>query len=239
MAPVFLTSETVFKDIIVQGWVTHKVVDARKSRCYHSDSEMLGNTVMREKYDFILSQEESFARGVALALIMRRPLSVWHYLIPFMFMFDFFARKRETEIFAKNFLFTKKLALDAAYQINKGEERQNTLAKIEDEIKNWLTTQNVYSWRIHQGQMAEINLLIDHYSKLLNAEGKSYDALVKNAYQTRRDYEVFLQQLTSAEKEIDRAALELLPGKEKAWEQMLDKQGVMEGARTKWVDRIF
>lgn len=218
---------------------THKAVDARKSRCYHFDLEMLGDMVMPKGYDLILSQEESFARGVALALIMRRPLSAWHYLIPFMFMLDFLARKRETEIFTKNFLFTKKLALDAAYQINKGEERQSILAKIEEEIKNWLTTQKIYSWKIHQGQITEINLLIDHYSKLLNAKGKSYDAMVKNAYQTRRAYEVFLHQLTSAEEEIDQAVLELLPEKEKAWRQMLDKQEVMEGARRKWVDRIF
>lgn len=134
---------------------------------------------MPTKYDIILAYEESFAGTVAVRMIIMKPLSIWHYLIPLMFIFDFLRRKSESRIFSKNFLFTKKLALDAADDINKGEERQNRLSRIEDEIRDRLTAQKLYSWGIHQKQMAEVNLLIDHYCKLLNAEGDSYHPLVK------------------------------------------------------------
>ena len=93
---------------------------------------------MQTKYGIILSYEESFARAVATRMIIMKPLSVWHLLMPFVFIFDFFQRKKDTEIFARNFLFTKKLALDAAVAINQGEDRQNQLDKIESETRDRL-----------------------------------------------------------------------------------------------------
>lgn len=194
---------------------------------------------MQTKYDIILSQEESFARVVAIKMIIMKPLTLWHYLMPFMFVFDFLRRKKETETFSKNFLFTKKLALDAADDINKGEDRQNRLAKIGDEIRDRLTAQKLYSLGIHQQQMAEVNLLIDHYCKLLKAEGDSYQSLVKNAYETLDNYQAFLKQLTSAEKAIDRAVFKTLGEKEEVWEQMVKKQTVISEMRAKRVDKIF
>ena len=194
---------------------------------------------MQTKYGIILSYEESFARAVATRMIIMKPLSVWHLLIPFVFAFDFFQRKRDAEIFAKNFLFTKKLALDAAVAKNQGEDRQSQLAKIENETRDRLTLQKLYSWGIHQGQTKGVNLLIDHYSKLLEAEGDSYPSLVKNAYQTRDNYEAFLHQLTAIEKEIDRAVVGLLGEREEVWEPMLMKQAVIDEMRTKGVSIFF
>jgi len=194
---------------------------------------------MRTKYGIILAYEESFARAVAMRMIMGRPLSAWHFLMPFVFVFDFLRRKRETEIFTRNFLFAKKLALDAAVDINKGEDRQSKLARIENETRDRLTSQKLYSWRIHQGQMAEVNLLIDHYSKLLEADGDSYQSLVKNAYEIREHFEAFLHQLTSIEKEIDRAVIGTLGETEEVWQPMLAKQTVIDEIRTKGVPKLF
>ncbi|GAI64956.1 unnamed protein product, partial [marine sediment metagenome] len=58
-------------------------------------------------YGVILSYEESFARVVTMGVIVREPLTVWHLLIPFVFIFDFLRMKSETEIFVRNFLFPK------------------------------------------------------------------------------------------------------------------------------------
>ena len=191
------------------------------------------------KYGFILAYEESFARAVAMRMIMGRPLSAWHYLMPFVFVFDFLRRNRETEIFTKNFLFIKKLALDAAFAINKGEDRQSQLAKIENETRDRLTAQKLYSWGIHQGQMTEVNLLIDHYCKLLNAEGDSYQSLVKDTYKTQGNYQAFLYQLTSIEKEIDRAVIKTLGETEEVWQPMVAKQTVIDEMRTRGVRKLF
>jgi len=194
---------------------------------------------MRTQYGIILSYEESFARAVAIGVIVRGPLTVWHFLIPFVFIFDFFRRKRDTEIFTKNFLFVKKLALDAAFDINKGEDRQSQLAQIKNETRDRLTSQKLYSWGIHQGLMKEVDLLIDHYSKLLEAEGNSYESLVKNAYQTQENYEAFLHQLTSIEREIDRAVIKTLGETEEVWQPMLTKHTVIDEMRTRGVCKLF
>ncbi|MBA7504230.1 hypothetical protein ES706_02857 [subsurface metagenome] len=194
---------------------------------------------MQTKYGIILSYEESFARAVALGVIIREPLTVWHFMIPAVFIFDFFRRKRDTEIFTRNFLFVKKLALDAALDINKGEDRQSRLARIENETRDRLTSQKLYSWGIHQGQMKEVNLLIDHYFKLLEAEGNSYESLIKNAYQTQENYEALLHQLTSIEREIDRAVIKTLGETEEIWQSMLTKHTVIDEMRTRGVRKLF
>lgn len=194
---------------------------------------------MQTKYGVILSYEESFARAVAMRVIVRKPLTVWHLLVPFVFIFDFLRMKSETEIFARNFLFIKKLALDAAVGINKGEDRQSKLVEIENESRDRLVSQKLYSWRTHQGQMAEVNLLIDHYLKLLETEGNNYESLVKNAYKTRDQYKAFLHQLTSVEREIDRAVIVTLGETEEVWEPMLVKQTTIDEIRAKGISKVF
>ena len=42
-----------------------------------------------DKYDIILSAEEQFAREVTLGVIVTRPLTLWHSIIPGMFVIDF------------------------------------------------------------------------------------------------------------------------------------------------------
>ena len=192
-----------------------------------------------KKYRAILAYEAAFARAVSMEVIYRKPLTVWHFLIPFVFIFDYIRMRNDTEIFSKNFLFIKKLALDAALEINRGEDRQSKLAQIEDETRDWLTSKKLYSWGIHQEQIAEVNLLIDHYSKLLEAEGDSYQSLVKNAYKTQEQFRAFLQQLSSVEKEMDRAVVRTLSATGEVWESMLTKQTVINELRKANIRRLF
>ena len=97
------------------------------------------------------------------------------------------------------------MALDAALDIMKeGQPRQDMIARIENKTSDILASdkRGVYSERIRRKQMHEINLLLDHYLKLLEAEGKSYDSLIKNAYQTQDNYRTFLQQLAAATPQV-------------------------------------
>jgi hypothetical protein len=45
-----------------------------------------------DKYDIIINAEQQFAREVALGVIYLRSPSVWHYVIPGMFIIDFLRR---------------------------------------------------------------------------------------------------------------------------------------------------
>ena len=90
-----------------------------------------------------------------------------------------------------------------------------------------------------QRQLKEINLLIDHYSKLLNADGDIYNYLVKNAYNHQESYAAFLSRLASVEKEVDRAITETLGEKEKLREKILAEQQQLKKQREKNLAEIF
>jgi hypothetical protein len=200
---------------------------------------MTQTKIMREKYNIILEAEESFARAVALGVHVKSPLSAWHFILPGMFIFDFLRRSSETKRYSTLFVFPRKLALDAALDIMKGEDRKKTLSQIEEEIKQWLSSLNLYSEKLHRRHMEEIYLLVDHYSKLLHAEGNHYPALVKYAYQSREPYEAYLRRLSAAEQEVDRAIAEIRGETKEIGERLRAEQIQVTELRSKEVHQIF
>jgi len=194
---------------------------------------------MLKKYDIILSAEDAFARAVALGVLVKRPLTVWHYLIPGMFIIDFLKRSSEMRKYSKHFLFPRKLAIDAAQDINNGEDKDKRLSRVEEEIKEWLNSLELFSQSLNQSQMEVVNVLIDHYCKLLNAEGDSFHSLIKNAWNSRENYEAYLCRLASVEKEVDQAIGEELGETEVLRERLLAEQQQVEKLRKKDLDIIF
>jgi hypothetical protein len=187
----------------------------------------------------ILDGEESFARAVALGVIVKRPLSPWHFLLPGMFLFDFLRRSSETRRYSDLFLFPRKLALNGALEILNGEDRKEILSQIEDGMKHWLVSLNLYSERLHRKQMDVIDLLVDHYSKLLDAEGNDYPGLIKGAYPARESYEAYLHRLSAAEQEVDHAIAEIRGETREIMERLRVEQVQVTELRTKEVHRIF
>jgi hypothetical protein len=194
---------------------------------------------MHEGYSIILHAEESFARAVALGVHVKRPMTAWHFLLPGMFILDFLRRSSEAKRYSALFLFPRKLALDGALDIMNGEDIKIILSRIEEKIRQWLTSLKLYSERLLRGQTEEMDLLIDHYSKLLHAEGDSYPALVKNAYKTREQYEAYLHQLAAAEQEVDQAIGEIHGEAGDIWERLRAEQLQVEELRRKEVNQIF
>jgi len=165
--------------------------------------------VMETKYQNILAQERSLAKAVASAVIEIKPVSAWEIMIPILFLISFFQIKRSKETFTLNFLFTKKLALEAAFaMVDGGKSREEAREQIKEKTGNILAGDRagLYSSKIRQKQLREMDLLIDHYGRLLEAEGKDYPSMVRNAYPTREGYAAFLRELEGAEKEVYQAA---------------------------------
>jgi hypothetical protein len=165
--------------------------------------------VIDTKYQSILAQERSLAKAVASAVIEVKPVSAWEILIPILFLLRLFQTKRSKETFALNFLFTKKLALEAAFtMVDKGKSREEAREQVKEKTGNILSGDKagLYSSKIRQKQLKEMDLLIDHYTRLLEVEGKDHPSMVKNAYGTRKNYVAFLEQLEEAEKEVYQAA---------------------------------
>lgn len=194
---------------------------------------------MESKYNLILSAEASFARRVALADIVTRPVKPWLQLIPGMFIFDFLKRTTEIRRYSQYFMFPRKIAMDLSQEIVSGKERDNSLLLAKEKLKKWLGSLRLYSPAIHQAHTSILNLLIDHYSKLLNADGDTFNYLVKDAYNHQENYAAFLSRLASVEKEVDRAITETLGENEKLREKILAEQRQLEKQREKNLAEIF
>jgi hypothetical protein len=146
---------------------------------------------------------------VASAVIGQTPVTVWDVLIPIVFVLNVLKFKRAREVFTLNFLFTKKLALQGAfYMVKTGQSREDALSQIRDRTSQVLASdkEGIYSIKIRQKQMREVEILLEHYLRLLNAEGKDYVSMVKHAYRTRQNFAAFVKELEGVEKEVNRAA---------------------------------
>ncbi|MBW2585003.1 MAG: NF038143 family protein, partial [Deltaproteobacteria bacterium] len=73
------------------------------------------------KYKIILEHERSMARVVAGSLIQPKPISVWEVMIPIIFIHNIVKTKQSQEVFIQNHLYTKNMALKAAFDMFKKE----------------------------------------------------------------------------------------------------------------------
>ena len=194
---------------------------------------------MNNKYDMILAAEEAFARQVALGVIVTMPQSAFHYMIPFMFIFDFLKRSVTVRHYTRHFLVPRRLALDAAKYILEGYDRTKRLSEIEPQIKAWLNGLKLYSPAVQEKQMDVIHLLVEHYMKLLRVNGDTYNALIRNGYDNRQNYEAHLSQLTAQEEGLDRAILEELGQNEKLRQKLRAEREQVKRLSGKRIDQIF
>ena len=157
----------------------------------------------------ILEHEVSLARAVSAMLIKAKPISVWEIMIPVIFIMNFAKTKQSREVFVQNHLFTKNMALKAALDMaKKGYSKQDVMENIEAQTRQTLASvpENLYSEEIRCEQVKEIDLLVDHYRQLFEADGEDYAALGVGAYQTRERYVDFYKRLKAAEKNVLMAA---------------------------------
>lgn len=164
---------------------------------------------LEEKYDLIVNQEKLFAYSVAKELINKPETSVWMILIPFLFVYHMFniqKYKKSIHDFAANFMNTKNKALEMALkELESSQKAEITLEKCFPQVDS----ANDKEMRVCQKQLKEIEIMHAHYLKLLQARGKTYESLVKDAYSRGGDFRVFLNSLTSAENDVNKYVLKV------------------------------
>jgi hypothetical protein len=181
------------------------------------------------------------AQGLAASLIRPKTLTVWEIMIPVIFILNYAKLKQSREVFIQNQMFTKKMALDAALDMQKKDASKETvMVQIQSKTKELVTSVpgGIYSDDIRRQQLKEIDLLVDHYTRLLNAEGKDYASLVTYAYQTAADYSSFLEALKSAENEVMGAARRTL-GDQTDMTTAAKIESITANMRTAEVKKIF
>jgi hypothetical protein len=162
-------------------------------------------------------------------------------MIPVIFILNYAKMKQSREVFIQNQMFTKKMALDAALDMQKKDASKETvMTQIQTKTKELVSSVpgGIYSDDIRRQQLKEIDLLVDHYTRLLNAAGKDYASLVTHAYQTATDYSSFLEALKSAENEVMGAARRTL-GDQTDMETAAKIESITANMRTAEVKKIF
>jgi hypothetical protein len=192
-----------------------------------------------EKYKMILMAEEKMAREVTLGVIVTRSLTVWHYIIPGMFIIDFLRRGSALRKYTQAFMFPRKLAIDAAQTLVQDEDKATVFSHVENETRSWLNSLNLHTPGLLQAQLSVIKLLIDHYARLLKGDGYSVYALIKKAYESRESFQGFIDELTAAEAEVDRELIAKLGETEKLKAKISAEQEQLKQRRDKIIEEVF
>jgi len=187
----------------------------------------------------ILMTEEKMAREVTLGVIVTRPLTVWHYIIPGMFIIDFLRRESTLRKYTEHFMFPRKLAIDAAQALARDDDEAAVLSHIENETRSWLSGLELNTPGLLQAQLKVIKLLIDHYAGLLKADGVSVYALIKKAYESRENFQGHVDELAAAEAEVDRELIAKLGETDKLKAKISAEQKQLEERRQKIIQEVF
>jgi hypothetical protein len=192
-----------------------------------------------EPSEIILAAETQFAREVALGVIYQLPLPIWYSLIPGMFLFDFIRRNRTIGNVTKFYIFPRRLALNAATSLMDGIEKLLISEQIEQEIGQWLNSQNLSCQGLPNAYKEFVDVLVEHYKKCLNTKKANYNDMIQNVYKTRETFETHINKLEKLETKID----QILMGHtnlDKKFKQRLDIEAKqVKLRRNRMVDDIF
>lgn len=192
-----------------------------------------------DHFDRITAAESQFAKEVVLNVLYLRPPKMWQNLIPGMFIFDFLRRSRAIRRYTRKYMFPRRLAMDALKEFSGGAGTETVARRIRQRIEAELQPLQLPSPALARSYQQMVDLLTIHYKRLIQAQGETYDQLVRNAYPTAAEYENHLEALTAAEKEIDRAvAAAAGPGAALGEELQLEAEQVAQ-RRRKVLERIF
>ena len=157
----------------------------------------------RKNLPLINMNEKQFAKRVIYQLRALNPPPLWHNLVPFKFLFEYMKIRRAIRAFEKDAMVVRRIALETAESILKGDKPENAHAAANDRVKDWLKENRLYSVGIHEKQLSVARQFETHFSRLLQSEGNTYAALVRSVYRIPPHYREFLDNISALEIETD------------------------------------
>jgi len=160
---------------------------------------------MMIKKRIIWQYELKLAKRAAKELFKeQKPTKGWNLLVFPLYLVQYLRYKSTLRSVCNNFLFTKKLALEAAVQVIGGQTEATQMRIIETRTRMLLQgrTRPYYTQAIRRKQLIEIELLIRHYVALLKSSATSYGAMIRDVYPDRNSYTSFLKRLQQVEREV-------------------------------------
>ena len=136
----------------------------------------------------------------------------WNNILLPVFLYRVYHYRKSLRFTRKNVLFTKQLAFEAAKNIFIGKDQAWEVRRIEIKTNDILTRdkRGIYTEKIQHAQLSEIQLLIDHYLRLLKTDRARYAEALKAAYPSKGRWLNFLSHLHKAETEVIQASIETM-----------------------------
>lgn len=163
-----------------------------------------------EKHKAILAYENKTALTITTKVLEKPELSAWMILLPIVFILFMQRQKKYKEsstAFMEGYLYTKKIALTAAFRLYNHEiSREEVPAIIAETVQKNPKAEPIVL-NIYNQQIEEIKLLCEHYLGLLTSNEENYEQMVTSHYQTKDNYLGFINRLVEAEKQVTRASI--------------------------------
>jgi len=160
---------------------------------------------LSEKKALILEYEERFAFDLSREVLETPKMSFWMIFIPIFLLYHVYRVKKIVEGrkgFAKNYLITRKRALEAGFFL--AEKGRNP------DVQAILKESNLPEKA--RGPFKDLFLLlVEHYADLLRSHGDDVPSLIRSAYKSRTNFLLFLIRLNKAEKALTDALMPNTP----------------------------
>jgi hypothetical protein len=172
-------------------------------------------------------------------MIVTRPLTAWHYIIPGFFIIDFLRRGSAIRRFTKKYIFPRKLAMDSAKAQMRSGNLKTMEPQLEDNLRRWLESQRLYFPDLVQAYVVLVDVLKAHYLKLLEAEGDTFYLLIEHAYQHRHNFKDVVEAISTAESEVDRLVIKQLGADGNVKEKIIAEHQQIAKRRQKMLVDVF
>jgi hypothetical protein len=192
----------------------------------------------------IKKYERRQAAQIAAALVeIPKSKFNWKIIVFPLFLYDYISYRRRLHVLRKNLFFTKQFALDAVNNIHQGKDRAWEIRQIEIKTGDILNKEKkgVYTDKIRNKQLREIDFLTDHYLDLISSNQPNYKDAIKAKYSTKGSYLNFLNRLQKVEEEVIQAAItSMRRGTKKERRLWFDKvKATTRKIRMEAADRIY
>ncbi|MBC8199047.1 MAG: NF038143 family protein [Desulfobacterales bacterium] len=188
----------------------------------------------QSKKMLILEDEERFAHAVSENIFKKPQISVWMILIPIILVYHMYSYQKYVKgrkSFAENYLINRRQALEEAYTSFAGDRKPDFAKLIELSNVPDGAAKKYNAW---------LETIVSHYQHLFQAEGDSYDALIRSSYKNRTNYLVFLNKLNDVERQLNAALKHYLEEAAESIDEIVTQmEKCSEALRKDQATRIF
>ena len=190
--------------------MTKKLIDMPTGDIYKNITTKTQTVRHMKNYRSIWKHEVRQADQIVDNLLEDQKVPVnWRIILLPVYLYRLFKYRNNLRFTRKNMLYTKRLAFEAAKNIDQGKDQAWEFRQIEIKTQEVLNKEKggFYTEKIRRRQLPEIDYLINHYQALFNSKQTTYSAIIKEIFPAKGQYLAHLSSLQKLEEDVIQAAI--------------------------------